>query len=88
MGTMNIYRNLYDTFCSRELTAKVKEGRSLIGFILDVLPFSTINGVLFGFWMGIGLGLYTAINVDLVVTMATLLAILITWSATAYWVGS
>jgi uncharacterized membrane protein (DUF485 family) len=85
MGAMNIFSDLFGIFRQRGLVIKVKEGRSLAGFVLSALLFSILSGLLYGFSMGIGLGIETAVKdavkVGLVVTLSALFAIPVFWVA-------
>ncbi len=62
MGAMNIFTDIFGIFRQRGLVSRIQEGRPLIGFVLLALVFSIIGAGLYGFAMGIGLGLETALK--------------------------
>ncbi len=82
---MNILKALFGIFRQRGLVNTLKDGQSLGGFIVSAMLFSVIGGVLYGFAMGAGLGMDTAlkdaIKVGLVVIFGLLFSIPIFWVA-------
>lgn len=62
LGAMNIFTDIFGIFRQRGLVSRIQDGRPLIGFALLALLFSVIGAGLYGFAMGIGLGLETALK--------------------------
>ncbi len=82
---MNILGALFGIFRQRGLVTTIKEDRSLLGFGLSGTILSIIGSVLYGFAMGIGLGIDTAIKdalkVGIIAALGLLLSIPIFWVA-------
>ncbi len=82
---MNILGALFGIFRQRGLVTSIKEDRSLLGFGLSGTILSIIGSVLYGFAMGIGLGIDTAIKdalkVGIIAALGLLLSIPIFWVA-------
>ena len=82
---MNILAALFGIFRQRGLVSTVKEGRSLVGFALSAIVVSIIGAALYGFAMGAGLGIDTAvkdaIKLALIVAGTLLFSIPIFWLA-------
>lgn len=82
---MNILTALFGIFRQHGLVKTIKDGRPLGGFALSATVFSVVGGVLYGFAMGIGLGMDTAvkdaIKVGLIVIVGLLFSIPIFWVA-------
>jgi hypothetical protein len=85
MGKMNILAALFGIFRQRGLVSTVKEGRSLVGFALSAIVVSIIGAALYGFAMGAGLGIETAvkdaIKLGLIVAVTLLFSIPVFWLA-------
>lgn len=82
---MNILAALFGIFRQRGLVSTMKEGRSLVGFALSAIVVSIIGAALYGFAMGAGLGIDTAvkdaIKLGLIVTVTLLFSIPVFWLA-------
>lgn len=82
---MNILAALFGIFRQRGLVTTIKDGHSLTGFVLSAIVFSIIGGALYGFAMGIGLGIDVAvkdtIKIGLIVALGLLFSIPIFWVA-------
>jgi hypothetical protein len=82
---MNIFAELFGIFRQRGLVTTLKEGRRLTGFAVAAVLMAIIGGGLYGFAMGIGLGMETAIKdaikVAMISTLVLLLSIPIFWVA-------
>jgi hypothetical protein len=83
--TMNIFSELFGIFRQRGLVESFKQGSRLTGFAVAAFLLVILGGALYGFAMGIGLGIETAakdaIKVALIATLGLLLAIPIFWVA-------
>ena len=82
---MNILGALFGIFRQRGLVTTIKEKRSLLSFGLSGIILSITGSILYGFAMGIGLGIDTAIKdaakVGIITTLGLLLSIPIFWVA-------
>ncbi len=82
---MNILAALFGIFRQRGLVSTMKEGRSLVGFVLSAVVLTIIGAALYGFAMGAGLGIDTAmkdaIKLGLIVAMTLLFSIPVFWLA-------
>ncbi len=82
---MNIFSALFGIFRQKGLVTTIQEGRSLSGFILAATLVSLAGSLLYGFAMGIGLGIDTAvkdaIKVGLIAVLGMLLAMPVFWVA-------
>jgi hypothetical protein len=82
---MNILSDLFGIFRQRGLVTSLKEGRRITGFAFAAVVLALAGGGLYGFAMGIGLGVDTAvkdaIKVGLIATLTLLLSIPIFWVA-------
>ncbi len=85
MGTMNIFAALFGIFRQRGLVTTLREGRRLAGFAIAAVLLAIIGGGLYGFAMGIGLGIETAVRdatkVAIISAMVLFLSIPIFWVA-------
>src|SRR6476646_3924704 len=85
VATMNTFAALFGIFRQRGLVTTLKEGRPLGGFALAAIGVSILGGLLYGFAMGIGLGLETALKdaakVGLIIALGLLMALPIFWLA-------
>ena len=82
---MRILSDLFGIFRQRGLVTSLKEGRRITGFALAAVVVTLVGGGLYGFAMGIGLGIDTAvrdaIKVGLIAVLTLLLSIPIFWVA-------
>ncbi len=85
VGTMNIFSDLFGIFRQRGLVTRLKDGRRITGFALAAILLALVGGGLYGFAMGIGLGIDTAVKdalkVALIASATLLLSIPIFWVA-------
>ena len=82
---MNIFASLFGIFRKRGLVSTIKEGNSLVNFVIFGVIISISGSLLYGFAMGIGMGVDTAvkdaIKLGLIATLVLLLALPIFWIA-------
>ena len=82
---MNIFSQIFGIFRQQGLVRAIKENRSLTGFTISAILVSILGGALYGFAMGIGLGMDTsfkdAIKVSLIITLGLLFSIPVFWLA-------
>jgi hypothetical protein len=80
---MNILKSIFGIFRQGGLVNTLKEGRPLAGFVLSAGLISVLGGALYGFAMGVGLGMDTAIKdavkVGLIAGIGIFLTIPIFW---------
>lgn len=80
---MNIFKALFGIFRKGGLVASIKKGESLKGFALAALLTAILGSALYGFAMGIGLGLDTAIKdavkIGLIAIMVLVFSIPVFW---------
>jgi hypothetical protein len=85
MVAMKVFSDLFGIFRQRGLVDRIKEGRSLFGFSIAALVLSIIGAVLYGFAMGVGLGIDTALKdalkVGLIATLGVCFSIPVFWVA-------
>jgi hypothetical protein len=85
VAAMNILAQLFGIFRQQGLVTAVKEGQRLTGFALAAIGLALVGGGLYGFAMGIGLGIDTAVKdatkVALIAALTLLLSIPIFWVA-------
>jgi hypothetical protein len=77
MAAMNIFSSLFGIFRQRGLVTTLKEDRRLAGFVLGAVVLSLVGGGLYGFAMGIGLGIDTAIKDTIKVALIASLTLLL-----------
>ncbi|MCK4817485.1 hypothetical protein KA005_17075, partial [bacterium] len=82
---MNIFSDLFGIFRQRGLVNKIKEGRSLVGFTISAVLVSIFGSFLYGFSMGIGLGVHTAIRDAVKVSVISFLLLL--FSIPVFWLA-
>jgi len=83
--TVNIFSELFGIFRQRGLVETYKQEDRLTGFFISAIVLVIFGGALYGFAMGIGLGIETAIKdsikIALIAILGLLLAIPIFWLA-------
>lgn len=82
---MNIFKALFGIFRKGGLVASIKKGESLKGFAISALLTAVLGSALYGFAMGIGLGLETAIKDAVKVSLITLMVLI--FSVPVFWIS-
>ncbi len=82
---MNIFKALFGIFKKGGLVATIKKKESIKGFAISALLTAIMGSILYGFSMGIGNGLDTAIKDSIKVTLITLMVII--FSIPVFWIS-
>jgi len=80
---MNIFSELFGIFRQRGLVETYREGKRLTGFIISAILLIILGGALYGFAMGLGVGMETAVKdafkIALIAILGLLIAVPIFW---------
>jgi hypothetical protein len=82
---MNIFKALFGIFRKGGLVASIKKGESLRGFALAALLTAILGSALYGFAMGIGLGLETAIRDAIKIGLIAIMVLI--FSVPVFWIS-
>jgi len=75
---MNILKSIFGIFRKGGLVTTIKENRPMVGFIVSSILIIVLGGALYGFAMGVGVGIDTALRDTLKVALIAFIGLILT----------
>ena len=75
---MNILKSIFGIFRKGGLVTTIKENRPMAGFIVSSILITVLGGALYGFAMGVGVGIDTALRDTLKVALIAFIGLILT----------